>query len=337
MRKSHGIISVIIVIFLALCVVGCNGDASFTPSGENNVTPSGADVFSAYENSVVEVSALNAKAAGVVLETDDDYAYIVTCAHVYAAAGHDPEIVYIRRIGEFDYRVGGEILGYDEKFDMAFLRFPVRREAAAPAHDGTALRTGEEMYAIGNAAGDGIAIFGGLASRLDELVYRSGGDIPVIRTSAEINVGMSGGALTDNKGGLRGILFGKKNDNKEQSFAAMGYAVPMEIVSALYRKAKAAPANKKIEYNEFSFYDGLKTGVGAPQAERTLTLGRDGVSVKLSLVDGLIKESNLAGLDVGEKVAAINGVGLESPTALAAALIEGDKIIVTAGGKEVEV
>ncbi len=104
---------------------------------------------------------------------------------------------------------------------------------------------GEETYAIGNPAGAGISVTNGILSvdseyiamgaldgrdedrdgKADEVTYR------VMRTSAAINSGNSGGGLFNTRGELIGIVNAKSG---EETTDNMGYALPISQVKAVY-------------------------------------------------------------------------------------------------------
>jgi serine protease Do len=115
----------------------------------------------------------------------------------------------------------------DPVSDLAVIMIDARDLLAAEVGDGSRLRVGEPVAAIGNALGLGISMKGGWISRLDTQVTTEEGDtlFGVIETDAAINRGNSGGPLVNMAGEVIGItsvkLFGIDVEG-------IGYAISME-------------------------------------------------------------------------------------------------------------
>lgn len=134
------------------------------------------------------------------------------------------------------------------------------------------LAVGEKVYAVGNPDGAGMAVTNGIVSVASEYIdisaldnrdedrdgYVDTVDYRVIRTSAAINGGNSGGGLFDADGKLIGIVnaknVGEETDN-------MGYALPISQVMPLVENildnggvAKAAKFGIYVAINESSAY-----------------------------------------------------------------------------------
>lgn len=104
---------------------------------------------------------------------------------------------------------------------------------------------GEDTYAIGNPAGAGISVSNGILSVASEYIAMSALDERdldgdryvdtvahlVMRTTAAINSGNSGGGLFNAKGELIGIVNAK---NAQSTTDNMGYALPVSQVKAVY-------------------------------------------------------------------------------------------------------
>ncbi len=107
------------------------------------------------------------------------------------------------------------------------------------------VKIGQEAFVIGNAAGAGISVTNGIISvdseyiameALDERDLDNDGKadtVPyrVMRTSAAINGGNSGGGIFNAKGELIGIVNAK---NAQSTTDNMGYALPVSQVKAIY-------------------------------------------------------------------------------------------------------
>ena len=96
------------------------------------------------------------------------------------------------------------------------------------------LAVGEKVYVVGNAEWEGISVTDGLLSVKSEEITMSAMDgsnqensYRVMRTSAAVNHGNSGGAMFDVYGNLIGIVNAK---NVETDVENMGYALPIDNV-----------------------------------------------------------------------------------------------------------
>ena len=104
-------------------------------------------------------------------------------------------------------------------------------------------KAGENVFVIGNAEGDGLSITDGVLSVESEYVTMdstsgSGEKVKyrVMRTSAAVNHGNSGGAMFDASGRLIGIVNAK---NVEDDVENMGYALPVNNAIAVMNNALA--------------------------------------------------------------------------------------------------
>ena len=98
-------------------------------------------------------------------------------------------------------------------------------------------KLGEKVYVIGNPAGRGLSVTGGMVSSLSETITMNAIDgtnqsvsFRVMRTDAPINAGNSGGAMFDGKGKLIGIPNAKTTATNVDD---MGYALPIDQVKAV--------------------------------------------------------------------------------------------------------
>ena len=112
------------------------------------------------------------------------------------------------------------------------------------------VQLGEETFVIGNPAGAGIAVTNGIVSVDSEYIsmaaldnrdtnrdgYVDGVSFRVMRTSAAINSGNSGGGLFNAKGELIGIVNAKSGGSSTDN---MGYALPITSVKAVYENVLA--------------------------------------------------------------------------------------------------
>ena len=163
--------------------------------------------------------------------------YCITNAHV--VLGDDNKTTYITYayLGNYNTEIKAEILGYDEKVDLAVIKFesyylinPVEFQ------DETKLEKGQFVIAVGNP--DGFDYYGsvtfGVISNLNRyLSFDTDSDGQsdymgqYLQTDAAINPGNSGGGLFTLDGKLVGIPSIKIVNEKIEN---MGFAIPINIV-----------------------------------------------------------------------------------------------------------
>lgn len=130
-------------------------------------------------------------------------------------------------------------------YDIAILQISgselIKKGIATAATLGSSesLVVGDKVYVIGNAEGDGISVTDGILSVKSEDIAMSSFDnqnrevtFRVMRTSAAVNHGNSGGAMFDIYGNLVGIVNAK---NVETDVENMGYALPIDNVKQVVK------------------------------------------------------------------------------------------------------
>lgn len=174
--------------------------------------------------------------SGVIVQKDEQYAYIVTNYHVVASAHRVKAVLTTGEQRE------AEVVGLDQITDLAVLKVDAAGIGqVAEIGDSSKLRAAEFVMAMGNPLGMGEAITFGVVSVIRETVPVSlaqngvlDWEQEVIRVDAAINQGNSGGPLVDLNGRVVGI-----NSMKISNFGveSIGYAIPinnvMPIVSEL--------------------------------------------------------------------------------------------------------
>lgn len=146
--------------------------------------------------------------------------------------------------GDDNYRIEAEIAGVSKSYDLALLKVTgsevLKRSDASVASfaDDVDAYVGETVYAIGNASGEGMSAANGIISKDSEYISLAltEKDIPlesdyisyrVMRTTAPINHGNSGGALYNTKGEIIGIVNAK---DEGEDIDNMGYVLPVNNV-----------------------------------------------------------------------------------------------------------
>ena len=135
-------------------------------------------------------------------------------------------------------------------YDIAILRVEgseyIKNSQVTEAKIGNSdtVQLGEQTFVVGNPAGAGIAVTNGIVSVDSEYIsmaaldnrdtnrdgYVDGVSFRVMRTSAAINSGNSGGGMFNAKGELIGIVNAKSSGTTTDN---MGYALPITLVEAV--------------------------------------------------------------------------------------------------------
>ncbi len=198
---------------------------------------------------IVEVSSGSLRGSGVITKMENGKIYILTNYHVISSGAPS-----VRFAGSDDFWVATDI-GYDSYYDVAVLTVA---STVAPYEvynlDGseffsrnTDCAEGDLVVAIGNAMGYGIASYDGIISRKYELLEYSSGStpkvVPVMRTTAAINAGMSGGALFDTDGrfvGLGTYRIASSSTDPDAGHGSdvedTGLVVPSSVVYPIYKQ-----------------------------------------------------------------------------------------------------
>jgi S1-C subfamily serine protease len=147
---------------------------------------------------VVGVQHRRGQGTGLVLAPDG---YVLTNCHVVREAG--------------DLRIGfatgadlrGEVVGTDERTDLAVVRVGASGLVPLPLAERSRLRVGQLVVAIGNPLHFDRSVSLGVVSALDRSLPAPGGNLleGLVQTDAAINPGNSGGPLLDADGAVVGV------------------------------------------------------------------------------------------------------------------------------------
>jgi serine protease Do len=232
----------------------------------------------------------------------DDQGHIVTNNHVVEDA---EDILVIFSNG---FWADAELVAADPQADLAVIRVtpPEGMEwRPLPLADGSNLRVGHTVIAIGNPFGLDGTMTTGIVSAIGRGIPLGDGTTPnytlpdVIQTDAAINPGNSGGPLLDVTGRVVGVNFAIRS--LERVNAGVGFAIPVSIVR------RVVPA--LIEDGHYPYaYLGLSGSSINPVLARALELPANhlGVYVATVIPDG---PSDRAGIQGGtETVTDENGI-----------------------------
>ncbi len=132
-----------------------------------------------------------------------------------------------------------QVIGFDEEFDIAVLKFEGQGLTLTPAQlgDSVQLAVGDPVYALGNPLGNLLGTMTeGIVSALDRESEIENSGMGMIQTSAALNPGNSGGALLNEQGQVVGItsakISGLERENGEPVensviIENLGLALPM--------------------------------------------------------------------------------------------------------------
>lgn len=196
----------------------------------------GADLYDNCIDGVLEISCRGKQGSwsgsGYIISR---YGYAVTNAHVAADSdGYGCNDIKVRVCGQ-NVRAKVVVLaddkaGHGSGVDLAIIqleRMPSGAKAL-PMGDSDALRTGEQIYVIGNSLGYGTCITGGIVSDR----YRNG----YIMYDCATNPGNSGGPVFNAKGEVIGThAAGQRGDNGAK-VQGMNYAIPISVVKTIVGK-----------------------------------------------------------------------------------------------------
>lgn len=122
-----------------------------------------------------------------------------------------------------------EVVAADADEDIAVLRLvresPTEEFAVAPIGRSSALRLGEQAFAIGAPVGLESTIAVGIVSSLGRTGILANRQLPVIQLDASINFGSSGGPLFNLRGELVGITTARSSRGE-----GIGFAIPIDRV-----------------------------------------------------------------------------------------------------------
>ncbi len=162
---------------------------------------------------------LRSIATGIIISRDG---VLLTALHAIKDAA---EVQVRMANGEVFDRV--ELLGYDERRDVAALKISTGNLPALASGSSVNLAQGDPVYAVTNAGGLAWSATEGILSaiRPAEEVPGAGSGFRLLQFSAPVAAGSSGGALVDRSGALIGIITSAKG--------SAGFAIPIESIMGL--------------------------------------------------------------------------------------------------------
>lgn len=259
--------------------------------------------------------------SGIIIGQSDEELIILTNYHVVSDSKELTVVFSFDEDSEEPDAVTANVKGYDEERDIAVIAIDIENINAetlnnikiAVIGNSDDIVLGEQVVAIGNALGYGQSVTTGIISVKSRYVELAGTDGTTIsndyiQTDAAINPGNSGGALFNMKGELIGVNSAKVSDS---SVEGMGYAIPIsdvyDLVTELMNREVRIPLSEEEQgYLCMSGEDVSSEAVqyyGIPEGAYVISVYEDYAADK-------------AGIKTGDIVTAVNGVAVDSMTAL---------------------
>ena len=168
--------------------------------------------------------------SGIIMSEDG---YIVTNAHVVSGATGG-----ILAILDNNEEYEAEVVGIDEKTDVAVIKIDASNLTAAEFGNSDELVVGERIVAIGNPTGMNLAgsVTQGIVSGLKRLISVTNEEtnetieMEAIQVDAAINPGNSGGALINKYGQVVGINSSKLSSTQIEG---IGFAIPISTAKPI--------------------------------------------------------------------------------------------------------
>lgn len=230
-----------------------------------------------------------------------------------------------------------QVIGFDEDFDIAVLKFNGEGLGLTPARlgDSDLLAVGDPVYAEGNPLGylTG-SMTEGIVSALDRESEVNSDGMGMIQTSAALNPGNSGGALVNGQGQVVGITSAKITGLMRERDESLEDAAVLENIGLALPITDILPFVNRILATGRSW----RPSIGITCFEATAD-GRNGLQVK-SVEKGV--PAREAGLREGDLIVSANGRPVPTRTDLRRAIyragLDGEfHCIVVRDGAEVPV
>jgi S1-C subfamily serine protease len=208
---------------IANAIASATPDAAFSAEIYQTILPSFVLIQAKSEKSQEEGKV--GVGSGVVINADGD---VLTAFHVVAES---TEIEITFSDGS---QVGAEMIGAEPENDIAVIHPSHPPDLIVPAvlSSINTMRIGDEAYAVGNPLGLTGSLSAGVISGFNRsfTIDENGLELDgLIQFDAAVNPGNSGGPLLNRYGQVIGIVTALANPSQRDSFAGIGFAVPIEV------------------------------------------------------------------------------------------------------------
>lgn len=258
--------------------------------------------------------------------------YVLTNYHII----DEGVAIWVQLLEGSDRRFTARVVGFDEEFDLAVLKFDPDGVELTPAQlgDSDQLEVGDRVYAVGNPMGYLLGSMStGIVSALGRDEQEAGSALGLIQTDAPLNPGNSGGALLNEAGQVVGITSAKITGLSREDGEALEDAAVIENLGLAIPISDAIPFVNHI----LATGESWRPAMGITCVE-TAVDGRRGIQVRE--VTG--KAPKEAGLKAGDLIVSANGVPVATLVELRRVLyrtgVEGElTCAVLRGGEEIEI
>ncbi|MBQ1593132.1 MAG: serine protease, partial [Treponema sp.] len=221
--------------------------------------------------------------------------YIITNHHVINDCV-DPKYegfarCYIKLAEDPDTRIPAKIVGWDSTIDLALLKAEVKAPYVFTLGSSSDLNVGDKVYAIGSPLGLDRTLTSGIISAKDRELFTSG---KVFQVDAAVNSGNSGGPLIDSQARVQAIVFAGV-----QNYQGLNFAIPVEY---LRYELPILAAGGKRRHPWTGAFGKTKRLPGSGTKN-------EGLSVMYTMPGS---PANLAGLEVGQTIIAVDGTRVSS-------------------------
>ncbi|MEY4515957.1 MAG: hypothetical protein RL180_303 [Pseudomonadota bacterium] len=156
--------------------------------------------------------------------------YLLTNHHVIADARKITITLNDRR------EVDAELVGSDERTDVAVLKVKGNDFPALKTGDSTSLRVGEPVLAIGSPFGFDYSASAGIVSAKSRTMSRENA-VPFIQSDVALNPGNSGGPLFNQKGEVIGI--NSRIFSGTGGYMGLSFSIPIDVALDVYNQIKS--------------------------------------------------------------------------------------------------
>lgn len=198
---------------------------------------SAEDIFDSSVNCVVELKAYS-ESEGTSYGTAEFVSkkgYLITNAHVVTFSKLETINKfdsYFIRFSDGDDYLNVKLISYDINLDLAILKYGGKDHIYKTVKfgDSNKIKTGEEVFAVGNAQNYGLSITAGIISNALINVKYSNVQRKVIQCDLHIENGNSGGVLFDKYGKMIGLTTFRLKDGYGNVVYGVAYSIPINDI-----------------------------------------------------------------------------------------------------------
>ena len=191
-----------------------------------NVPPLFRDYFDRQQGPQRRASSIG---SGFIISADG---YIVTNHHVIAGASE----ITVRLLDRSEYIA--EVVGTDERSDVALLKIAANRLPVLKFADADATEVGDWVLSIGSPYDMEYSASAGIVSAMGRSLPNGSGQdyVPFIQTDVAINPGNSGGPLFNLKGEVVGI--NAQIVSQSGGFMGLSFAIPVSVATDVIQQLR---------------------------------------------------------------------------------------------------